>query len=156
MGACLVLFPVRVEGVHSDADDIYSAIAEGVEPVDFDKAWHIVHYLLTNSAHASDGPLGILFEGGTKLELADGSEDVHLLSPEQMRAFGDALAQISGTELQRRYDPAAMALAGVYGAHFSDDSAEDSWDDVTQLLSDLRKFAGECVDNGLGALAVLG
>ncbi len=154
MGVCLTLYAVRTENLHGAAeDDIYGAIGEVEDSVDFDKSWHLAHYLLTGSAEPTDSPLSILVETGTRLTA---SEDIHLLSPQQMLAFRDALSDISDDELHSRFDVAAMIKANVYLADAFVDDAENGWEYVAEALPGLRALADTCVDNGLGALTVAG
>ena len=78
----------------------------------FDKAWHMVHFVLTGTAEATGDPLGLLYDAG--LEPEDFcSEDVWIVSSAQVRAFRDALCAVSDEELQSRFDPEAMAAANV-------------------------------------------
>jgi len=90
------------------------------------KDWHIVHFLFTGTAAATDHPLGLLYDAG--LEPEDFcSEDLWIVSSAQVSAFRDALHTLSDEELQRRFDPEAMAAADVYRAH---GLTPDDWDDV--------------------------
>ena len=131
----------------------YVPSAEGEELLscELHKTWHMVHFLLTGTAEATNHPLGLLFNAGFEPEDFC-SEDVWIVSTAQVRAFCDALRAVSDEELQRQFDPEAMAAADVYGANGL--SAED-WDYVSEDIPQLRVFSEACAARGCGAIIII-
>ena len=115
------------------------------------KAWHMVHFLLTGTAEATNHPLGLLYDAGFEPEDFC-SEDVWIVSSAQVRAFRDALRAVSDEELRRRFDPEAMAAADVYGAY---GLSADDWDYVSEVIPQLRDFSEACAARGCGAIIII-
>lgn len=117
-----------------------------------DKAWHLLHFLLTGAAQASDHPLAILYERGVQLEAV--SEYCCAVSPGEMEAFHAALDAETPASLWTRLDWGAMVADEVYGAQAGDDP-ERAFVYAAFFLPDLRVFARRCADEGCGALVVI-
>jgi len=118
----------------------------------FDKAWHMVHFLLTGTAEKTDHPLGLLYDAGLELDEDICSESVWIVSSAQVRAFRDALRTVSDEELRSRFDPEAMAAADAYAAY---GLCTDDWDYVSQGIPELRDFAEACATRGCGAIIAI-
>lgn len=120
-----------------------------------DKAWHIVHYLLTGTADETDSPLGILLGAGRLLE--EVSEETRVVTASQMRAFSEALRLVGDDELLRRFAPetiAAMTAANVYLADAPDIAGWGEY--ILQGLPELRTVANACADRSAGAVVSIG
>jgi Domain of unknown function (DUF1877) len=159
MGMVLYLRRMVDDAVPDDPEAFYedfffSEEAEAAgDLIDFDKAWHALHFLLTGSADETDDPL-CLYGRGRPIAEDNGYGPPLLMSAEEMRAFHDAFAVLSDDELRRRYDPKAMLSAGIYMADALVDGAE-GWDYVSQGIPALRRFAERCVQQGSGAIALI-
>ena len=156
MGMVLYVRRVADDAVPGDPDKFdefffdEEAQAAG-DLIDFDKAWHALHFLLTGSAEESDGPLGLLLGKGEPVGEDAGYGPPLLVSAAGMRGFHEALAGLSDEDLRRRYDPRAMVAADVYLAD-SLAEEEDSWDYVSQGIPALRRLAERCVQQNSGAI----
>ena len=78
-----------------------------------DSAWHVLHYLLTGTAWAGEGPKAKAILGGTPL----GDEDVgyrppQYLSAGEVREVALVLSQLDGEQLWSGRDPEVMKEAG--------------------------------------------
>ncbi len=87
------------------------------EYVDADKAWHILHFLLTGTAWEGEAPLNFIVRGGQEI----GEEDVgygpaRALLPAAVVTLDAALEALPTAALAERYDPAQMAALEIYGA----------------------------------------
>ena len=83
--------------------------------LDIDKAWQIIHFLLTGDALGGDEPLCNAVMGGTEIgdvEVVYGP--ARFLLPEQVVEVATALASISEDELWNRFDIAAVRKAKIY------------------------------------------
>jgi hypothetical protein len=83
--------------------------------LDTDKAWHLIHFLLTGEAWGGTEPLVNAVLGGTEI----GKEDVgygpaRYLTPAQVMAAAKALADISASELWERFDLQQVRDADIY------------------------------------------
>jgi len=88
---------------------------EEIRGIDLDKAWHAIHFLLTESAWEGEEPLCYLVKSGEEI----GDEDVgycpaRALRPNQIADWADALSAISSDDLRKRFDPEAMMKAEIY------------------------------------------
>lgn len=91
-------------------------------------AWQAVHYLVTGDPWEGRQPEADAVCGG-RLLTEDGADelgmDVIYLAPERVRAAADHLAATPFGKVAERYDPAAMAEAGVQDARQLDGAARD-------------------------------
>jgi len=111
--------------------------------IDVEKTWDIIHFLLTGSAAAVEGPLNNVVRGGREI----GDEDVgygpaRYLTPEEVAKAATALSQIPFEKLWKRLDIKAMKKADVYMSEsLRDDEWHRGW--VKRYYEPLRKFFGE-------------
>jgi Domain of unknown function (DUF1877) len=156
MGMVLYVRRLAEEAIPEDPDEFdeffFDEDAEAAgDLIDFDKAWHALHFLLTGSADGTDSPLSLLLGKGEPVG-EDGGYGPPLMVPAAgMRRFHEALAALSDEDLRRRYDPQAMLAADVYLADSLADE-EDGWDYVAQGIPALRRLAERCVQQNSGAI----
>jgi hypothetical protein len=112
------------------------------DPNDFsiDKAWEAIHFLLTGQTRRGDPPLADAVLGG--VELPDDQDytsgnPLRILSPAQVWAIADALADISADQLLARPARAQLVARRIYAVS-SDDSAEDEY--IHHHYTALREF----------------
>jgi hypothetical protein len=159
MGMVLYLRRVAEDAIPTDPDEFYGGyffneqVEDAGDLIDFDKAWHGLHFLLTGSADETDGPLSLLGKGQAIGE-DNGYGPPMLVSAAEMRAFHEALSRLSDEELERRFDPQAMLAANVYMA---DALAEEDigWEYVSQGIPDLRRLAERCAEQNSGAIILI-
>jgi len=158
----MVLCLRRVEDVPAlwekvtDPDDFYEFLNEPEAAGDlvyFDKAWQAIHFLLTGSPWEGSGPLTFLLHAGSPIGEDLGYGPTRLAATTEVRAFRDALADLSDDELRRRYDPAAMAAQDVYMADFLAVEGEMGWEYVMQSIPALRSLLDRSVETG-SAIAI--
>ncbi|MFD0686834.1 YfbM family protein [Actinomadura fibrosa] len=98
------------------------------ELFDLGRAWQIVHYLVTGDPWEGRQAEADAVCGG-RLITEDGADelgmDVIFLAPERVKPAADHLAATPFDEIARRYDPRAMAEAGVQDARALDGGARD-------------------------------
>jgi hypothetical protein len=130
---------------------------EGAD-VDLDKAWHGIHYVLTGSADAGAAPLDFLLEGGRYV----GDEEIGYGPPwaftsAETKNIADALSAVTDDQIAARYDPRAMAAAGVYPEKLWDrgDTSGEAFRYLTEYLTILRATVAEAVGRGHGLLLSL-
>jgi hypothetical protein len=157
----MVLYVRRVEGeaIPRDPDEFVEFFFdEDVEKagdlIDFDKAWHGLHFLLTGSAEGTDSPLSLLLDKGEPVGEDGGYGPPLLVSSADMRAFHEALSNLSDAQLQSRYDPEAMLAADLYMAEALGEE-EIGWEYLSQGIPALRRLAERCAQEGSGAIVFI-
>lgn len=97
-------------------------------PFDLGGGWQAVHFLLTGDAWEGHQPAADVVCGG-RLLTEDGADelgmDVIYLAPDRVKPAADHLAATPFAEVAGRFDPAAMAAAGVQDADRMDGGARD-------------------------------
>jgi hypothetical protein len=128
-----------------------------VDMIDLDKAWHALHFMLTDAVYDTEDPLGIIARNEEQFGTDEnGFGGFAVISPDRMKAFDSALRKLDDRSLASRYDPAAMAANDIYFADVFVDDGEDALEYVMQGVPDLREFAARCASQGDGALRILG
>lgn len=115
--------------------------------VDLGRSWHVLHYLLNGSVEPDEGPLGQALLGGIGI---DGETRYH--PADAVRSIAAALVDLDDAAVAGRFDPVAMAAAGVYDAPREGDDPTP-WLD---LHAELGNCFGEAARRGLGVLVVHG
>jgi hypothetical protein len=107
--------------------------------LDTDKAWHLIHFLLTGDAWAGEGPLRNAVLGGTEIGEKDvGYGPARYLTPAQVRETSAALTPISSQELWSRFDRQAAEDADIYPAGWV--GAEEDRDYIVGNFETLKEF----------------
>jgi hypothetical protein len=119
---------------------------------DLDKAWHIVHFMLTGASNQSSAALGILLDRGPQMEAV--SETCQAISPAEMQAFQAALAYENPVTLWARFDFERMVADEVYRVH-PDDDPEGSFAYALHFIPLLRRFAAKCAEHRCGAILMI-
>ena len=125
--------------------------------VEFDKAWHALHFILTGEAYGSGHPLGIIAGDAPKIESAEsGFGEFWVLSPDSIAEFAAALEKIDDRTLAARIDIDAMVAVDIYIADaFAEDDKAEAIEYIMQGVPALRRFAASCREAGDGALRVI-
>ncbi|MDL4817891.1 YfbM family protein [Actinomadura opuntiae] len=99
-----------------------------VAPLDVGGAWQALHYLVTGDPWEGRQPEADVVCGG-RLLTEDGADelgmDVIYLAPDRVKPAADHLAATPFGAVAARFDPAAMARAGVQDAARMDPAARD-------------------------------
>ncbi|MEO5867538.1 MAG: DUF1877 family protein [Sphingomonas sp.] len=85
------------------------------DEIDLDKSWHIIHYLLTGEISRAPEPLGLI--GDDLHPLADielGSGKPNVISADIVKAFTDAVADMSDEDFLSRFKPDDMPNDELY------------------------------------------
>lgn len=146
-------FAAAPDAVH---ETIFDQSADG-RVVDFDKAWHALHFILTGDSGKTDHPLSLLVATDEDLIGTDenGLGGYWQADPARVRAFADALAAISDDELARRYDPAAMVAEYVYLSDLFEEEGEQALPYVMQGVPALRRFADQAAQDSNYVIGIL-
>lgn len=119
-----------------------------------DKAWHGLHYLLTQTSWEGEAPLNALLAGGVPVGDEDAElGDARLLLPHEVARLHAALAPLDHAALRARFDPARMMELDIYPPIWTRDPAEDDSFGYCALHFDvLKRFVAEAAGQGMGVL----
>jgi hypothetical protein len=104
-----------------------------------DKSWHGLQFLLTGQPVSGDPPLNFLTEGGTDVGDVDvGYGPARMLNSIEVAALHPALEAFSQSDLEARFDPAAMKAADIYPMIWEDppDDLKREYSGYLELLKD--------------------
>lgn len=83
--------------------------------LDTDKAWHVIHFLLTGTEWEGELPYRNAVLGGTEIGDVDvGYGPARFLTPAEVVEVSDALGKISFEELWSRFDLSAVREHDIY------------------------------------------
>ena len=117
--------------------------------VDLDKAWHGIHYCLTQDIGEGDHPLGFILYGGNLAGDIDvGYGPARLFTRTETADINSKLQQVSSDDLKANYDPDKMG--DVYPSVIWSRTDEDNFDYIDENFSILKKFLAECARDELG------
>lgn len=153
---CRVPQPV-IDQLEADPEAIESVLAEQPDAIDLDKAWHGLHFLFCGDAWSGSPPLDFLVSGGEQVGDIDvGYGPARSFSSAEVIRIHEALAALTGDELRRRFDPAAMTAADIYPSIWDRDPADD--DTLGYLLEYfeiLRRYLQQAVEERQGLIVYL-
>ncbi|MQY02532.1 YfbM family protein [Actinomadura macrotermitis] len=118
-------------------------------PLDLGGAWQALHFMITGDAWDGRQPEADVVCGG-RLLTEDGADelglDVVYLDAARVKPAADHLAATPFERIAGRYDPAAMAAAGVQGAQGLDAAVRDRV--LRPAYEELSRFFQAAADGG--------
>lgn len=122
--------------------------------IDLDKAWHGIHFLLTQTAWEGDPPLNFLLQGGTQIGDVDvGLGPARALRSADIAAVNEALKPIDEAFLRSKFDPTRMMKLQIYPEIWDRDPEDD--DTLGYCLDnfkELKHFVSEAAARRSGLL----
>jgi len=117
--------------------------------VDLDKAWHGIHYCLTQDIGEGNHPLGFILYGGRLAGDIDvGYGPARLFTRTETVDINSKLQQVSSDDLKENYDPDKMG--DVYPSVIWSRTDEDNFAYIDENFSTLKKFVAQCVQDEVG------
>jgi hypothetical protein len=133
--------------------------SESGEELDVDKAWHGIHYLLTETDYGGDPPLNFIFRGGREVRNVDiGYGSARAMTAGEVRELARALEALPPETLAERFDPAEMTRLSIYPDMIwerVDDHDDDPLGYVLDHYGDLREFVLRAADRDHGLVVYL-
>ncbi len=115
---CLKETPdTKIEELLKDPDSIENFLDEAEDSgyLELDKAWHGIHFLLTNSDWQGEKPLCYLLYGGKPIGDIDvGYGPANAITSKQVAEFDAALEKIDEAEFRSRFNPKLMMTNEIY------------------------------------------
>jgi hypothetical protein len=122
---------------------------------DLDKAWHGIHYLLTQTDWGGAFPLNFLVEGGANVgDIEVGVGPARAFRAAEVQAIDQALRGIGEATLRARFDPAAMQALEIYPDAIW--CNEEALDYCIEYFGVLKDFVARAAERRLGMLATNG
>jgi len=127
IGHVYLLPEAKIAALRASPDEVYAVIDGAYNApeqgfVDLDKAWHCLHYLLSGSAQAGEGPLAFLLAGGAPVGDVDlgGAGPARVFTASEVAAIAGALAEVTEATLLARLDPKKLEALGIYPGRWSE------------------------------------
>lgn len=140
--------------VYAVIDGAYNAPEQGF--VDLDKAWHCLHYLLSGSAQAGQGPLAFLLAGGAAVGDEDlgGAGPARVFAASEVASIADALAEVTEPALLARFDPKKLEALSIYPGRWSALNLRSDYELGYYFgpFRELQRLTARARDQGLGMI----
>lgn len=136
-------------GIH---DFLYTEDAEAADTIDLDKAWHTIHFILTDSAWEGDFPHGFLVSTGTPI----GEEDVgygpaRAFLSHEVKVIRSTLDTLSEEQFRARFSVEKMKKADIYPS-FGHSSDEEEIPYFLEYFLTLKEFVAKTAAAGRGLI----
>jgi hypothetical protein len=127
---------------------LYGGGSDVRERVDLGKTWHAIHFVLTGTRLAGDGPLSFLVDEGTPVGDVDvGFGPARVLTSQQVRAIAAALDRLNAGDFEGRLDAQQLAAERIYPGGWQRNGSAKL---VAEKYSELRQLIVRTADAGLG------
>lgn len=125
-----------------------------VGDIDLDKAWHGIHFMLTQTAWEGEAPLNFLLLGGTEIgEIDVGYGPARGMTSAEVRTVAEALRNIDESFMRARFDPALMMELEIYPTIWDRDPDEDdTFGYCMEYFVMLRDFVISATERGTGLI----
>jgi Domain of unknown function (DUF1877) len=116
IGYCKAVTPDELASILADPAKVKAVVYSTEKPpLDLDKAWWGIHFLLTGEYGPGAEPISWAIMGGLELEGPDlGYGPPRYLRPDQVAAVAAALTGVSAETLAGRFDADAFTKADIY------------------------------------------
>ncbi len=117
--------------------------------MDLDKAWHGIHYCLTQDIGEGNHPLGfILYGGHVAGDIDVGYGPARLFTGAETAELNTLVQKVSSDDLRANYTPEKMD--DVYPSVIWSRTDEDNFEYIDENFSELKKFLARCVQDRVG------
>lgn len=119
-----------------------------------EKAWHGLHFLLTDESWGGTGSEAFLVSGGVEQGDDYGYGPARYFTTQETREIAKVLTPINADDLWARYDAQAMTDAGIY-PEIWDEPAGDLEEEYCEYFEELQAFVAEAAEQGDALLVYL-
>ncbi|MEN3747149.1 YfbM family protein [Sphingomonas sp. HF-S3] len=150
----------QLKGIQENPEDLERFVfsgEDGTEVIDFDKAWHALHFMMTGNAGMTSHPLSVLVADDRNMIGTDelGLGGYWLLDPQRVDQFARTLEQLSDDDLIKTFDPTRMVADNVYLSEFFVEEAEEALPYIMQGVPRFRAFAEAASRDGDHVIGIL-
>ena len=157
MAACFAAInPETANRLMSNPDEIEDYIYPNDgddEPdnyIDVDKAWHGIHFMLTQTAYEGEPPLSWAILGGEEAGEDVGYGPARFLTTEQVKQISNTLP--STETFTAAFAPEAMEKAEIYPEGIWVRDGEEALEYLVQYYEDMIEFYRSAASRGDGAI----
>ena len=146
------------KGKKDEARRAELSLADGeIADTDLDKAWHGIHYMLTQTAWEGDEPLNFLIGGGIAVgDVEVGYGPARIFSADEVKAISAALAPLNRDSLRARFNPQEMMKLEIYPSIWDRDPADDdTFGYCAEYFEYLKTFIEETRRRNMGLVVYL-
>jgi hypothetical protein len=122
---------------------------------DVDKAWHGIHFLLTDSAWEGSGPLAFIVAGGREIDEDLGYGPARGFSSVEVKEIAAALEPIQPNALFEKADQEQFKAEDIYPSIW-DEPKEECIGYVTNAFAELKQFIQESAAANRAVITYLG
>lgn len=124
---------------------------------DLDKAWHGIHFLLTQTADAGEAPLNFICAGGRDVGDVDvGYGPARAFTSAEVRTLNQALAPLDAVFLKSRFDPGRMMELDIYPSIWDrPPGQDDTLGYCCEYFGVLKTFVADAARRNVGMLVYL-
>jgi hypothetical protein len=119
---------------------------ESGDAIDFDKAWNVLHFLLTGHPDEVDHPLSLLPLEYEKIGEDFGYGPAQVISAQNVQTFAGELSKLSDEDLESRFEKLSLDDETVYLGGVLTKEDEPGWEYVSQNIPAFRHFLQRCVE----------
>lgn len=118
---------------------------------DLDKAWHAIHFILTDNLRRKKFPQSFLLNGGSAV-VDSGLDLVRTFSGAKVQEISDFLNSIDSVAFIKRFNPAALTNEKIYPEEVwgRPDEQIESRDYVLEYFDGLKNFVDQAKAQKLG------
>ncbi|MEQ1887506.1 MAG: YfbM family protein [Bryobacteraceae bacterium] len=116
------------------------------DALELDKAWHVLHYVLTGAAWDGPQPAAALLSGGKEVGEDLGYGPARVLSAKETQAFAKYLGTQSEASLVKKLNVPKMQSMDIYCAD------DDSEEDLNHYFPQLKSYVTDAAAKGQGLL----
>lgn len=120
-----------------------------------DKAWHGIHFLLTNNAGATETIGSKVIFGGESVGPDYGYGQPQLLTPTEVKQIAQLLEKETPERLAARYIPVQLEKADIYPTIIWVREGNDALKYVLQFYNELVKFYAKAAKEGKAVVFVI-
>ena len=118
---------------------------EGADFFDIDKAWHGIHFLLTDCAWEGSGPVAFILNGGRGIEKDLGYGPPRGFSSSEVKEIAAALQSVDADALFAKADQAKFTTEEIY-PQIWDEPKDECIGYLIHHFNSLKKFVQETAD----------
>ena len=124
--------------------------------IDIDKAWHVLHFLLTGTSSEGDFPQGFLLTAGNPVGDVDvGYGPVRSFTVREVLILRDYLVSVDKEVLRERFLPSTFSENEIYPNVWDRSDQDDEWPYFEGAFEETVLFIRETADKGMALLIYL-
>jgi hypothetical protein len=147
-----------IAGLLAEPDSVTDFIDNAQDACDLDKAWHGIHFLLCGDEWSGSMPEGTLLAGGRPIGDVDvGYGPARALSPEDVASFYAAIATISDSDFDARFDAKKLLDHSIYPEIWDRDlkGEPDGRPYLNEYFRILKEFIAKQAKDGKGVVIAM-